>query len=93
MAPRIAVALLDEDMAPLAVSFNPELVREVASRLAAEKELPAPRTLRYSLERRRWMLLRELAGEDPGADPPDDALMAWKFAVDTPESDLPKEDQ
>jgi hypothetical protein len=39
------------------------------------------------------MLLRELAGEDSTADPPDDAFAVWEYVVDpdTTAAALPKE--
>jgi hypothetical protein len=86
VTPQISVAILDVDGAPLAVSFDADLVKDVAKRLAEEKaeRLPAPRTARYATERLRWMTLRQIAGLEPGSDPPFDAMSAWKHLEDSP---------
>ncbi|MFI5282480.1 MAG: hypothetical protein ACHQ0J_05055 [Candidatus Dormibacterales bacterium] len=94
MSPRVAVAILDYDMQPISFSMTPDFVREVAARLAFEKEkaMPAPRTARYSVERERLQVLRQLGGLDPAADLPPDEMAAWKHLEDTHEYLLPKEE-
>ena len=79
----LSVALMDTDLQPIGFSMDDELIKLVATHIANESEarLPAPRTARYPAARARLMMLRQLAGMDPAADP-DDSLAAWKAIVD-----------
>lgn len=88
------VAILDLDFEPISLTSNSGLLQHVAQFLAWEKErnMPAPRTHRYSVERERLQLLRVLGGLDTAADLPHDAMNAWKVLEDTEESLLPTED-
>jgi hypothetical protein len=79
------VAILDLDLEPLGLTSNVGLLQHVAQFLAWEKErnMPAPRTARYSVERERLQLLRLLGGLDTAAEMPLDAMAAWKHLEDT----------
>jgi hypothetical protein len=79
------VAILDLDLEPISLTSNVDLLKHVAQFLAWEKErnMPAPRTHRYAVERERLQLLRLLGGLDMAADLPPDAMAAWKHLEDT----------